>query len=246
VILQSILIILLGVLIADLINYLADVLPIEGKLTHPACKYCHHTYRLSSYLSYRKCPECGRNRTKRSWLILFVIPIVYLYFLVFPPTRLDYWMAILLIFYLCLVMVIDIEHYLILHITSLLGLIISFPIGITLHGLLPTIYGGLTGLGIMFALYLLGIGFISLVKKFKGKSYNDVALGFGDVSLSVLLGLVLGFPGIIGAILLAILLAGFYSLVYLITMLLYRRYKPLAAIPYAPFLALSALILLFR
>jgi leader peptidase (prepilin peptidase)/N-methyltransferase len=74
-----------------------------------------------------------------------------------------------------------------------------------------------------------------------------VALGFGDVNLSGVLGLLLGWPAILVGLLLAVLLAGIVSLIYLIIMLALRRYRLFTALPYGPFLIAGAgLIIFFR
>jgi leader peptidase (prepilin peptidase)/N-methyltransferase len=73
---------------------------------------------------------------------------------------------------------------------------------------------------------------------------EEEALGFGDVNLAGVLGLMLGWPGILAGIVLTIFLAGGISLVYLIWKIIVKQYSPNLALPYGPFLALSALILL--
>jgi len=59
------------------------------------------------------------------------------------------------------------------------------------------------------------------------------------------LGLLLGWPGIVAGLVLAILLGGVISLFYLLVMLVLRKYKAFTAIPYGPFLVASAILLLF-
>jgi leader peptidase (prepilin peptidase)/N-methyltransferase len=71
------------------------------------------------------------------------------------------------------------------------------------------------------------------------------ALGFGDVNLSGVLGLVLGWPGIALALFLTILIAAAASIIYLAIMLLLKRYQPYLSIPYGPFLIAGAVILLY-
>ena len=72
-----------------------------------------------------------------------------------------------------------------------------------------------------------------------------MALGFGDVNLAGVLGLLLGWPGIVLGLLLAILIGGVVSLVYLVVMAVLRRYHTFMAIPYGPFLIISAILLLY-
>ena len=70
-------------------------------------------------------------------------------------------------------------------------------------------------------------------------------MGFGDVNLSAVIGLLLGWPAILAGLILAILLGGAVSLVYLMYKLITRRYEAFSAIPYGPFLVASTVILLY-
>src|SRR4030066_851183 len=97
----------------------------------------------------------------------------------------------------------------------------------------------------MFGLYLLGGVCARRFIKRTLTPFDEVALGFGDVTLAGVLGLVLGWPGIIPGLVLAILLGGMASLVYLFGMLITHRYQPFSAIPYGPFLLASAVLLLY-
>ena len=152
-----------------------------------------------------------------------------------------------LIAYLGLVTIIDIEHRLILHPVSLFGAILGLFIGVSLHGLQSTLIGGLAGFGIMLGVYFLGLLFLRLSERWRGKRAGEnEAIGFGDVNLSGIIGLLLGWPGILAGLVLAILLAGAISLIYLILFLaIQRKYKPGLALPYGPFLVASTILLLF-
>jgi prepilin signal peptidase PulO-like enzyme (type II secretory pathway) len=79
----------------------------------------------------------------------------------------------------------------------------------------------------------------------RGETIDDVALGFGDVNLSGVLGLILGFPGILLGLFIAIMVAGLVSLVFLVAMLLVRKYRLFMALPYGPFLVIGAVTLLY-
>jgi leader peptidase (prepilin peptidase)/N-methyltransferase len=109
-----------------------------------------------------------------------------------------------------------------------------------------TILGFAAGFGVMILLYYFGTLFIKITSKRRGKESTDVALGFGDVNLGGVIGLILGWPGIFAGLILAIVLAGVFSGVYLIISLVMHKYKKNLAIPYAPFLVLGAFVLLFR
>jgi leader peptidase (prepilin peptidase)/N-methyltransferase len=74
---------------------------------------------------------------------------------------------------------------------------------------------------------------------------DDVALGFGDVNLSGILGLMLGWPLILTGLVLAIFVGGLVSLIYLLIMMILRRYQLFTALPYGPFLITGAFVMLF-
>jgi len=69
-----------------------------------------------------------------------------------------------------------------------------------------------------------------------------VAFGFGDVTLAGVIGLAVGFPGIVVALTLGVLAGGVFSLGYLLFMIARGRYVAFTPIPYIPFLVLGALV----
>ncbi len=89
-------------------------------------------------------------------------------------------------------------------------------------------------------LYLLGDVFAKSLARARGRSLDEVAFGFGDVTLAGLIGLIVGWPAVVLALLVGILTAGLFSLGYLIMMLARRRYTAFTPIPYGPFLILGA------
>jgi prepilin signal peptidase PulO-like enzyme (type II secretory pathway) len=143
------------------------------------------------------------------------------------------------------VFVIDLEHRLILHPVSLVGVAIGLFVGIWLHGLLVTILGGLAGFGIMLGLYLLGYLFAKGIARKRNQDLDEDALGFGDVMLGGVLGLLLGWPGIVLGIIVAILLGGVVSLIFVFILLIRGKYQSFIAIPYGPFLVIGSVGLLF-
>jgi len=73
---------------------------------------------------------------------------------------------------------------------------------------------------------------------------NKDALGFGDVLLSSILGLILGWPTILSGLLLAVILAGITSSVILMIKLINKEYHPNLTMHYGPFLVTSAIALI--
>ncbi len=229
-----------------LVNYLADVLPCKRKLAAPFCFHCGRPMSTFNYLIWpRRCPNCNKLRPFRTWLIeaLYIIGALWLW--LSPPARLGFIVSLILLIYFGVVVVIDIEHRLILHVVSLFGAVLGLIVGTWVHGLTLTLIGGLAGFGAMLALYYLGIIFVRILAPRRGGSVGDEALGFGDVMLSGVLGLMLGWPAILAGLFFTIILAGIFSFLYLIVMLLGRRYHISMAIPYGPFLVSSAFLLIF-
>jgi leader peptidase (prepilin peptidase)/N-methyltransferase len=84
------------------------------------------------------------------------------------------------------------------------------------------------------------------MSRIRGKQIHAVAFGFGDVRLGGFIGLVLGFPDVLAALLVAILLGGLGGILYwFVSAVLLRRYSLFTAIPYGPFLVLGAMYIMF-
>ena len=241
-----ILLLISGVLTGYLINYLADVLPQNRKLGHVKCQKCSEIFSWKEYFLFKNCHSCGEKPAVRNWTILFLSPAVAAILYFFHPEDLGLFLSYLLLAYFALVMITDIEYRLILQPVSLAGALITLFVGVKLHGWGTTLLGGAAGFLIMLALYYLGELFAKWLSKRRGQEIEEVALGFGDVSLSFVLGLLLGWPGIIAGLILAIFLAGFFSGIYLLISMIRKNYQKYTAIPYAPFLIIGSLFLIFR
>ncbi len=238
--------IILGLIGGWLVNYLADVLPETRAIGQPVCWNCHSVFSWRDYFLFHKCTTCGKYRTSRTFIIQALIPVITVYLWLVPPAQLEFPLAFILFIYLMLIAIIDIEHRLILHMTSIAGAIIGLGIGIHLHGIVITLIGGAVGFCVMLAFYFLGELFVRYMSKRRNETIDEVALGFGDVNLAGITGLLLGWPGIILGLLFAILAGGLISLLIVMGMLIRRQYKAFSAIPYGPFLILSILVLLLR
>ena len=237
---------LLGVVAGMLVNYLADYLPTDRKFVFPYCQSCGKPYDWPKYLLWpRRCPHCGHSRGWRTWIVelCYVLALIYLW--EYPTPGLNHILGVGLLIYFGLVIIIDLEHRLILHPVSAFGALIGLVAGSWLHGVQATLLGGLFGLAVMFLLYLGGAWFVRVFSRWRNYAHVDEALGFGDVLLSGVLGLILGWPGIVLGLVVTILLAGGVSMILLIKMLILRRYQPNLTIAYGPFLIASAILLIF-
>jgi len=228
------------------VNYLSDVLPRTRRLSSPVCTSCGAEFSWKEYILLRPCASCGHTRGRRAWIVQIASVFLAFYLWFAPQPRWGFFLSLLAMAYFAVVFVIDVEYRLVLHPVSLAGVVLGALLGVLLHGVVPTLVGGAAGFGIMYVLYYLGVLFSRYVSKRRGTPIEEGdALGFGDVTLAGVLGLFLGWPLIWLGVLSAILLGGVVSLGVLLWMLISKRYEAFMAIPYAPFLILSAVYLLF-
>lgn len=235
-----------GLLMGVLINYLADVLPITRRFTPPVCPACEQNIPWRNYLRARPCAACGKKSPLRHFYLPVLAAITTVWFWYWPPKHMQFWPAIILLAYFALVAITDIEYRLILHPVSLVGAGIALVIGWIKNGITVTLLGGLAGFGAMLVLYLLGALFARYLSKRRGEKLEDEeALGFGDVNLCGVIGLVLGWPAITAGLFLGILLGGVAGAGIMLVTKVTKRYQPYTFIPYGPFLIASAVILLY-
>lgn len=241
--------ILLGWLAGLIMNYIADTLPFTRSLQQPACKSCKTTINWKDYFFFKPCQSCGVGRGLRIWLVQVVSVGLVLRLGLVPgmAERAGFWGGLALLIFFGVVVIIDIEHRLILHPVSLAGAILCGLVGGLRRGWFDTLVGGAVGFGFMFVVYWLAEVFIRWVRKKRGLESDEVAMGFGDVTLSGVLGLLLGWPGIIGGLMLAFLLGGLGSLIVIGVTAARRQFQAFNTyIPYGPYLILSAALLFFR
>ena len=179
------------------------------------------------------------------------VPIVEAAAIIWPlvlytidPTALFFWPTFLLSMYFLLVIVIDYEHRLILFVLTIPAAIFLAVLGSLdpSRGPEKTLLGGLVGFVAVFGLYLLGGLFARLIWRLRDQPLEEVAFGFGDVMLAGVIGLTVGYPGIILALLLGVLAGGLFSLGFILVMVLRRRYEAFMPIPYSPFLILGGMV----
>ena len=238
--------IVLGWLAGMLVNYLADVLPLRRRLVRPFCIQCDAAHAWTNYLVWpRKCPVCSHRRHWRVWVVEGFYVTASLLMVIYPPYHLGYVLGMLVLVYLGVVVVIDLEYRLIMHPVSIFGAVLGLVVGILRVGWERALIGGAVGFGSMWLVYMLGVLVIKLVGRIRHQPVNDVALGFGDVNLSGVLGLMLGWPLILIGLFTAILIGGAVSLVFIIVKLITHRYEAFMALPYGPFLVTGAVLIIY-
>ncbi len=200
---------------------------------------------VNYYFWPRRCPKCNKRRARRAWLVELASVLLTLFLWTSAPKPPGFYVSLLLLIYFGTVAVIDLQYRLILHPTSIAGAILGLAVGTWMHGILLTLIGGIAGFGAMFFFYYFGTVFARFIAKRRGEVLEEEALGFGDVNLSGVLGLLLGWPQIVIGLFLAILLGAVVSLIYMLAMVAIRRYRFFAAIPYGPFLITGAAVLIY-
>jgi len=242
---------LLGMVVASFLNVCIDRLPNNESLISPAshCASCHHRLVVKdlvpvfSYLWLRgRCRYCSASIPRR--LLWVEISTGLLFGYLYWHYGLSIELAVTA-FYCCLfitLMVIDLEHGLILNKIVYPAALVAIIISIFLppsrliypSGVVPLpVSDFLPQLGIVQAAIGGGIGlvlFLLIVVISRG-------VGWGDVKMAALIGLVTGFPLIFVALFLAVILGGLVAG----TLLLLKVKKRKESIPFGPFLSLATI-----
>lgn len=225
---------ILGWLAGGLVNLAADVLPHllaggGGALRLTGARWPLHVLTLPWYFFRRGvCPHCAERQPLRAPLVeiasIVLFVAAWLWFREAPAVTL--LSAALYIAFFLAVIVIDIEHRRVLNVMLGPAALVALALSLLPGGLSPlqAVLGGAAGL----VLFLLA-GLVS-----RGK------MGAGDIKLAAVIGLMTGFPAVLTALLIGILLGGVGALVLLLT----RRAGLKSYIAYAPYLALGALVVI--
>ena len=241
---------LLGVAVGSFLNVCIDRLPARTSLVSPPsrCDTCGRRLApsdlipLISYLWRRgRCRYCQAQIPRRVLLVEFLGGAYF--FLAFWHFGLS-WEFAITAFWGCvflIIMFIDWEHKLILNRVTLPAAVAAIVI-LGIDSLLPgpglwdnlfflpqpSILSGIIAGGIGFAFFFI----IFLI--------NPRGMGMGDIKLAGVIGLVTGFPFVIVALLIGIIIGGAVAIALLLLKIKGRK----DVIPYGTFLALGPLITL--
>jgi leader peptidase (prepilin peptidase)/N-methyltransferase len=221
-----------GFLVGLFANYIADVMPKYRKLTRAEW----WPVRLEGLKRY--------FRRRRVYILTIVTMLASILLTNGEFASWPYWQLGLVFTHLAIVVVIDIENRAIMHPISLAGVLLFGGIGISWHGWIGTLIGGVSGFIILLGMYGLGAMLARWMAKRRGGDWDEPALGFGDVILAGVLGLLLGWPGIVGGLFWGVISSGIYSGLFILWGLIRGNYKAFATIPYGPFLALGAIAMI--
>ncbi len=236
---------LIGTAVGSFLNVCIDRLPIDKSIVFPPshCEACEHRLSVKdlipvfSYLWLRgRCGHCGISIPRR----LFWVEVSS--GLIFAFTCWHYGLSVefaVITFYLCLFLVlgiIDLEHGLILNKITYPAAVVALIISI----LLPSI--GSTNISLPWPDVANGAiggtaGFVLLLMPaliFRG------GMGWGDVKMAALIGLVTGFPLVALALLMGVILGALVGGGLLLLKI--KGHKE--AIPFGPFLSLATVVTL--
>lgn len=227
---------LLGLLVGGLVNQLSSDLPARRGLTRPHCPYCGQDrpwwqwLALPGYLVGRAgCSSCGAPIRLRWPLVEIGLALVYgyLWIVLGPSVRLVFYLIYSAVF--AIILITDIERRLIPNAVTFPAIAVALVGSLVVPGITwwNALIGGAIGFGFFLLAYLVGTAI-----------FGPLALGQGDITLALLVGLITGFPLVIEALVVTILVGAAISSILLIT-----RVRGLRdPIPYGPFLVVGAIV----
>ena len=254
---------LFGLVFAIGLNSLADNLPPDAEdrrhpPRRPRCRQCGQPFAPVYWLALAhwllragRCPHCQARRPLRPALLELACAASLPYLWLWAgrpadgpgPVAIRFVAAATLVLVFILIVAIDVEHRLILWPVVWPAAIAIALLGFVTpgHGLVKTLLGGVAGYAITLGIFLLAELFARVMQRLRGQPLDEVAFGGGDVNLAAIVGFAVGWPGVILALMVAVLLGGLFSFGYIVVQVARRRYVPYSAVPYGPFLVAGAL-----
>jgi len=226
-----------GIAFGSFLNVCIDRLPAGSSLISPPshCDACQQRLSpkdlipLVSYLWLRgRCRYCRAKIPAR--LFWVEVGTGLLFALAFWRFGLSAEFAVAAFYSALFLMigVIDLEHKLILNKVVYLAAFVALLISLLLHQ--PKVVDALIGGAIGFAFLLIPVLVTPLLIKREG-------MGWGDVKMAALIGLVTGFPMVLVAMLMGVVLGGAVAII----LLLLRIKKRKETIPFGPFLSIATI-----
>ena len=238
------LIFILGLTVGSFLNVLIDRLPNDKSiLGRSYCDHCKKTLSwkdlipVLSFVYLRgKCRYCHAPLSYQYPIVELLTGLLFIATYQFATLNFQLIYYLLIVSSLIVVFFADLKYGIIPDkillpaiVVSLVYLTIStfyFPSSNVLHSIsnhLLSAFGS-------FLFFLL----LYLITKTQG-------MGFGDVKLSFLMGLILGFPGVVLAIYLAFLTGGLVGII----LILWKKKKLKSSVAFGPFLVVGVLLSLF-
>lgn len=241
-VLWSTLFFVFGAAVGSFINVVADRLPASKSIISPpsSCPGCQHSlsttdlFPVLSYLLLKgRCRYCKMSIPVRLfWVELGMAALFVFLYLHYGFS----WNLAIAVFYCCLfivLLIIDLEHSILPNKIVYPGMVIILAVAVVAEFVPPVIQPGIKSAAIGGAI---GFGLL-LVPTLISRG----GMGWGDVKLAGLVGLVTGFPLVFLAMFLAIVSGGLTAAILLLLKIKSRK----DTIPFGPFLSSSTLATLF-
>lgn len=237
----SLLIVLLGLLVGFLVNAVSTRLaahrPMFGALH---CTRSPHGLSLVQALPIvgyalqgGKCSTCSKKISISYPLVEAATALLFLLLFLFEGFGVSFLFHMAYVALLMLVLVLDWKHRDIYFMVIAAGCVIALAGSLLIQGV--DIWAELLGAAVAGAFFLLAYIAAKLIFP-----RIEEPLGAGDVLLALMMGLMLGWPNIVGALLIGPLIAGAVAIILLVS----RRNKIGDFMPYGVSLCVAAILLL--
>jgi leader peptidase (prepilin peptidase)/N-methyltransferase len=237
---------LLGLSVGSFLNLCIDRLPRESSIVRPGshCDGCGRALRpadlvpVLSYIWLRgRCRYCGARIPIRVPVVEVAAGALYPLLVWHYGLSLELAAALVYLSFFIVIFFIDLEHRLILVVVVVPAMVIALAFSFFWSGFeeyWPQIGPGFTLSALLGAAVGSGLMAIPhLVTKGRG-------MGFGDVYLAGLMGLILGFPLVLVGLWVGIMAGGVTAVILLMA----RRVGRKDAVPFGPFLVVGAMVAL--
>jgi len=251
---SNILIAITGIAAGGVANVLADDLPARQRPRQPHCPYCGHPRHplawlgLGALLSNQgRCAACSRSLPWRHLAVELTLAAAFVFLWGrYGPSSVGLFFT-LYVWLSVLITVIDVEHRLILHVVMGPAILLALVEAAVTPRLpfLDALLGGAIGFGVVFGIFVAGEGFRRLLARLRGETIDEVAFGYGDVTLATFAGLVVGRESIGLTLVLMVFIGGIVAGLFLLYRGIIRRnYSVFTALPYGPNIIIAMLVIL--
>jgi prepilin signal peptidase PulO-like enzyme (type II secretory pathway) len=200
---------------------------------HSICPWCQHhleakdLFPVLSFIWLKgRCRYCFKNISWQYPLVELVTALSFLIFYFYLGLSWQLVANLIFILFLEIIFVYDLKHYLILDVVTLPAMAVVLVANILLGcDLLNLLLAGVIGGGFFLLQFLIS----------RGKW-----IGGGDIRLGFLMGIILGYP----LILVALILAYFSGSLIGVALILLKRKKWHSAVPFGVFLSLATVVTL--
>lgn len=247
----------MGLLIGTVITTVLDSIPLAERysdLLTPSCPHCDGprpvvgwSAVLSLLTGTWSCRYCGSPRAvgRAGWELAAIVGSVLVVTQDAGPS--GGWVSAGMLAFFLLLGAVDMTYRLIPLVMVIPAAAYALIIALLdpSRGATKSLLGGAVGFALVFLMFGFGGLYGRWIARRRGRQLDEVPFGFGDVTLSTFIGLAVGWPGIILALMIGVLGAGAFSLMAIAWMVVRRRYDPFMPFPYGPFLIIGAALVYF-